>query len=109
MAQKEACCIKSNTVETPITGLNDNLEFMGKLLHVQTEKIVFPTPHIATQVFSSGRILASKKSDIPLNLQTSHELDEIKELMRQQHAQTIREISDKQKRLLESRHTPEPR
>jgi len=89
-------------VEDSAPGLNDNLEFMGKQLHVQTERIGFPAPHIVTQVFSNGRVVFSKKSEIPRE-EESQESRRIPDLMRNQHFQTIREIAAKQKRILDSR------
>jgi hypothetical protein len=93
---------KKITVENAASGLNDNLEFMGKQLHVQTEKTLLPVPRIVTQVFSNGRVVFSKKSDI-LQGQEFKEFTKIQELMRAQHFQTIQEIADKQKRIMGSR------
>ena len=75
------------------TGLNDNIEFMGKLLHVQTENIRLPKPGIVTQVFSNGRILFSKKTEC------SHALNDIQSQMHKQHSDVIQSIADKQARL----------
>jgi hypothetical protein len=100
MAQKEDSDKKTAAGDASVAGLNDNLEFMGKHLHVQTERIGFPNPHIVTQVFCSGRVLSSKKAEIPDSRKTE-------ELMREQHLRTMREISDKQKRYLESRRSGE--
>ncbi len=93
---------KKANIENAEAGLNDNLEFMGKQLHVQTEKSLFPVPRIVTQVFSNGRVVFSKKSDI-LQGQESKEFTKTQELMRAQHIQTIQEIAEKQKRILGSR------
>jgi hypothetical protein len=89
-------------VENPAPGLNDNVEFMGRQLHVQTEKTGFPAPRIVTQVFGNGRVVFSKKSDIP-QFPASQELAKIQELMRAQHFQIIQEMAEKQKRILGSR------
>jgi hypothetical protein len=89
--------------ENSAPGLNNNLEFMGRQLHVQTEKIGLPTPHIVTQVFSNGRVVFSKKSEIPDH--DAPEFSKTQEWMRSQHLQTIREIQEKQKRLLHSTTT----
>jgi hypothetical protein len=91
-----------NAVENSAPGLNDNFEFMGRQLHVQTERIGLPVPRIVTQVFSNGRVVFSKKSDI-LQGPDSQEFIKIQELMRTQHFQTIREMADKQKRILGER------
>jgi hypothetical protein len=111
MTEKQAQYMNENqsgsSGDGSVTGLNNNLEFMGKQLHVQTERIGFPTPRIVTQVFSNGRVVLSKKSDIAPGKTAPQELAEIEELMRTQHFQTIREIEEKQKRILGS--TPAPK
>jgi len=93
----------AGSAENAAPGLNNNLEFLGKQLHVQTERIGFPTPRIVTQVFSNGRVVFSKKSEILSESSDSQEFAPIQERMRSQHLQTIREIEDKQKRILNSK------
>ena len=83
-------------------GLNDNLEFLGRQLHIQTERIGLPVPRIVTQVFSDGRVVLSKKSEIPPLGREAREGPDIMELMRNQHFETLREIESKQKRILGS-------
>jgi hypothetical protein len=83
------------------SGLNDNLEFMGKQLHVQTERICIPSLHIITQVFSNGRVILSKRTGVARD-SGAQEPMEIQHLMRTQHFHTIREIEDKQKSLMGS-------
>jgi hypothetical protein len=87
---------------SPITGLNDNLQFMGRQLHVQTEHLEFPTAHIVTQVFCNGRVLLSKKSEYPSDVRECRDVSKIQQLMHAQHSQVIREIADKQARILAS-------
>jgi len=87
-------------VENPMPGLNDNLKFLGRLLHVQTEAIAYPAPRIVTQVFSNGRVVFSRKSEIPPGGADPRKAEQTREQMRAQHSQTIREISEKQKRIL---------
>jgi hypothetical protein len=75
-------------------GLNDNVEFMGKHLHVQTEAIRFPSPSVVTQVFSNGRVIYSKKSKCPadsMNIQSQ---------MNIQHAQVLQSLSEKKARIM---------
>jgi hypothetical protein len=106
MQEKEWKCgdagIGGAAVEKSASGLNDNLEFMGKPLHVQTERIGLPMPHIVTQVFSNGRVVFSRKTEIPAFGQESPESSRIQEMMHAQHFTTIQEIADKQKRILDS-------
>jgi hypothetical protein len=77
----------------PATGLNNNIEFMGKQLHVQTENIRLPKRSIVTQVFSNGRIILSKKTEC------SPDLNDIPVQMQKQHSEVIQGIADKQARL----------
>ncbi len=83
-------------------GLNNNLEFMGRQLHVQTENMAFPVAHIITQVFCGGRVLLSKKSEYPPAVRESHDFSKIQQLMRAQHYQIMQEIVDKKNRILAS-------
>jgi hypothetical protein len=92
--------------ENSVAGLNDNLEFLGKQLHVQTERIGFPAPRIVTQVFINGRIVFSKKSEILPQGDEPQEFPKLQELMRTQHFQIIREIEAKQKRILSTNTIP---
>ena len=86
----------------PAVGLNDNLDFLGRQLHVQTEFIELPVAHIITQVFCSGRVMLSKKSDCPAGIQEAQDARKLQQTMNAQHHQVIREISDKQTRVLNS-------
>jgi len=88
--------------ENSAPGLNDNFEFLGRRLHIQTERTGLPVPRIVTQVFSEGRVVFSRKSDIPLIGPNSQEFSKTQELMRAQHFETLREIEGKQKRILGS-------
>jgi hypothetical protein len=76
------------------TGLNDNVEFMGKQLHVQTESIGSPATSVVTQIFSSGRVIFSKKSEC------SNNLNEAQNLMYSQHSQTILNLAKKEAKIL---------
>jgi hypothetical protein len=80
-------------------GLNDNMDFLGTQLHIQTENVQRPTPRIITQVFSKGRIVLSKKSEYPANLSDAENSEKISELMRLQHSQVIQDIIEKQKHI----------
>ena len=82
-----------------IPGLNDNLEFMGRQLHIQTESAGFPAGRIVTQVFSGGRVLFSRKTDHPAAAEDSGGTARIQELMHSQHTQVIKEIKHKQSQI----------
>ena len=85
---------------TPTMGLNDNFEFNGKQLHIQTENLGFTGRCITTQVFCSGRVLLSTKSEYPSPLQASTDSARIGELMRKQHFEVIRELEDEKLRVM---------
>jgi hypothetical protein len=102
MPLKESGNNSTTALDAAIAGLNDNLSFLGKSLHVQTERIGRPSPHIETQVFLQGRVIASKKSAIPENLLDPNESDKVQELMKLQHFQMIQELSEKQKKRSEA-------
>jgi hypothetical protein len=87
----------------PVTGLNDNVEFLGRQLHIQTEYIELPDSHIVTQVFSNGRVLLSRKSEFPPGNQPSRDIRDLQRAMNAQHQRALQEISDKQARALNSR------
>jgi hypothetical protein len=91
-----------NTINLPAVGLNDNLNFMGRQLHVQTEYIEFPVSRIITQVFCSGRVMLSKKSECPPDIHEFHDMDRLQQIMNAQHRQVILEISAKQAKILGS-------
>jgi hypothetical protein len=92
----------SQAFASPAMGLNNNLEFMGRQLHVQTEHLELPVAHIVTQVFCSGRVMLSKKTEYPADVRESRDISKIQQLMNAQHYQVIREIEDKQARILGS-------
>ncbi len=87
----------------PVTGLNDNVEFLGRQLHIQTEYIEQPNSHIVTQVFCSGRVMLSRKSDCPPGTQESQSPRCLQEAMNTQHQKTLCEINNKQARVLDSK------
>jgi hypothetical protein len=91
-----------NAGNLPVTGLNDNLEFFGRQLHVQTENLEVPVARIVTQVFCKGRVLFSRKSECPPDIREAGDTHKIHELMQAQHFQILKEIADKQAKILSS-------
>jgi hypothetical protein len=91
--------------QIPVAGLNDNLDFLGRTLHVQTEHIDHPTERIVTQVFCSGRIMLSRKSEYPSEALESRDNQSLQKTMNTQHQRVIREIKEKQARVLDP-HEP---
>jgi hypothetical protein len=87
----------------PVTGLNDNVEFLGRQLHVQTEYIERPNSHIVTQVFCRGRVMLSRKSDCPNGALESQHPQCLQEAMNTQHQKILCELINKQARALDSK------
>jgi hypothetical protein len=83
-----------------VMGLNDNLDFMGRLIHVQTENMRSPAMCIVTQVFCNGRVVFSTKSEFPPGLCESQAFSQIQGLMRAQHFEVIKKIRDKKTQIL---------
>jgi flagellar biosynthesis protein FlhG len=85
-------------VPTQVMGLNDNLAFMGRALHVQTEDLGTAGNCITTQVFCDGRVILSTKSEYPSAMREQNQNDQVIELMRTQHFNVIRQIESRQSR-----------
>ncbi|MBN1571519.1 MAG: hypothetical protein JXA73_27025 [Acidobacteria bacterium] len=98
----EKCTSENSVFNKPVVGLNDNLDFLGKQLHIQTEFIELPAARISTQVFCRGRVLLSKKTECPPGVRESHDFQKLQQIMNAQHHQVIQEITDKQARVLAS-------
>jgi hypothetical protein len=97
--ERERDCMQGEHVEVEsapsVAGLNDSLAVFGRQLHVQTELLRSSGFCIATQVFSNGRVLFSRKSDCTPEFSHSRDTGKIQELMKSQHLQVIREINKK--------------
>jgi flagellar biosynthesis protein FlhG len=85
---------------TPTMGLNDNLEFLGRQLHIQTEDLGYTGRCIQTQVFCDGRVLLSTKSEYPPTVQGQADRSQVIEVMHKQHYNVIRELESKKVRIL---------
>lgn len=69
-----------------VTGINENVEVLGRVFHVQTELTPGNEPKIRTAVFIGGRMIASRTRSV--DAETSNE-DEIRQMIRAQQAQII--------------------
>ena len=49
------------SLKPPVMSLNDNMNFFGKKLQVQTENVDSRDPYILTQVFLHGRVIHSAR------------------------------------------------
>jgi len=90
---------------TPTMGLNDNLDFMGRQFHIQTEDLGYAGRCITTQVFCNGKVVLSTKSEYPATLHHLPDRNNISELMRKQHFNVIQELESKRLHLLKNTHS----
>ena len=79
----------------PTMGLNDNFDFMGRGLHIQTEDLGDGGHYITTNVFCDGRVILSTKSEYPAALRDPKYSSQMVELMRAQHFNVIRELENR--------------
>jgi hypothetical protein len=81
-------------------GLNDNLEFMGRQLHIQTEDLGYAGKSITTQVFCGGRVVLSAKSGYPPGIRGPNDRTLVAEHMRRQHLEVIRQLEHRKAQIL---------
>jgi len=87
--------IQSHGVSTAM-GLNDNLNFLGKELHVQTEHVQSSSPCILTQVFFHGRVIYTTKYEYASDAPDAHNPVEVRDLMYKQHMKVMERIGEQQ-------------
>jgi len=75
-----------------ITGYNTDVEYAGRVYHVQTEDKGDSNPVIETLVYSRGAILESRRSSYADVLKSDHEEKAVLRLMEQQHRRMVREV-----------------
>jgi hypothetical protein len=81
---------------SPTMSLNDNMYFMGRELHIQTETVQSDTPCIRTHVFSHGRVIHTTKLEFPLGMKGYYDFDTIRDMMKMQHCQIMEKIYKKE-------------
>jgi hypothetical protein len=75
-----------------ITGYNTDVEYAGRVYHVQTEDKGDSNPVVETLVYSRGAILDSRRSSYAEVLKNGHDEKAIIRLMDQQHRRMVREV-----------------
>ena len=89
-----------------ITGLNTDVEYQGKIYHVQTEDAGRDHPTIMTILFHSGAILATRRTGYADLVNTGNLTAALKQLMSRQHKEMIRDLQAG--RLFQPAGTPAP-
>lgn len=94
-----------------LTGYNTDFKFQDKIYHAQTEDGGINNPVITTLLYYQGEILASRKTSYE-DIVKADCLDEVvRELMKEQHKQVIRDLMHGNLDLTKASHqaTPAPK
>jgi hypothetical protein len=80
----------------PVVGFNHNVQYKGKVYHIQTEDSGLPFAHYITHLFVGGNILASKKSSYaelaPEGVAPPELAPKLRKLMEGQHKEVIKNL-----------------
>lgn len=72
-------------------GFNHNIQYRGRIYHIQTEDSGEQNPHVITHLFCGGNIIDSVKSDYRNFLSDRSNLaSNVVELMKRQHKEMMR-------------------
>lgn len=75
-----------------ITGINTDVEYQGKIYHVQTEDIGKGNPTIVSILFFSGAILYKRKTSYAEKIKDPNLPALLKDMMGKQHRGMLREV-----------------
>jgi len=78
--------------EKALTGFNHNINYRGKVYHVQTEDSGVSNAHIITHLFMGGNIVASKRTSYADIVAAEHLPGIVRELMEEQHKEMLRNL-----------------
>ncbi len=73
-------------------GMNTNVEYKGKVYHVQTEDGGLNHPTITTLLFKDGAVFASKRTDYKSLLDSPSCRETVAKMMKMQHKTILREL-----------------
>src|SRR5581483_1041738 len=76
-----------------LSGINTDIQHKGEVWHVQTEDGGPGNPIITTLLFKGGAIFSSKRTNYGEILQTASYQDVVKELMKEQHKNMVRDLA----------------
>jgi hypothetical protein len=75
----------ANRTNSPLLGYNTNVKHAGHLFHIQTEDSGIEHPHVITHLFTSGTILATKKSSYADLVGAEDWEERVRQMMKDQH------------------------
>ena len=86
--------MKKTGANSPLLGYNTNVKHDNHVFHIQTEDSGRDHPHIITHLFTSGTILATKKTAYKEYFEHDNWEDRVKQLMKDQHKAMFVELRD---------------
>ncbi len=75
-----------------VTGINSDIEYHGKIYHVQTEDGGINNPIMLTRIFSNGMLITTRKTSYVYLLEMEGFKTVVERLMKEQHNEMILEI-----------------
>ena len=75
-----------------VTGMNIDIEYNGKVYHIQTEDRGINNPIILTRIFSTGELLTTRKTSYLYLLDIDGLKNVVERLMKEQHNEMIQEV-----------------
>ena len=83
-----------NRTNSPLLGYNTNVKHAGHLFHIQTEDSGIDHPHVITHLFTSGTILATKKSSYADLVGAEDWEERVRQMMKDQHKAMFVDLRD---------------
>ncbi len=77
-----------------VTGINSDIDYNGKLYHVQTEDGGINNPIILTRIFCSGVLVTTRKTSYVSLFDMDGFKEVVENLMKEQHNEMIQEIQN---------------
>jgi hypothetical protein len=81
-----------NKRKSPLLGYNHNLQYKGRIYHVQTEDSGLKSPHVFTHLFHDGIIVSSKKKDYKHLVEVEDSDEQVRKLMQELHKDMMKEL-----------------
>jgi hypothetical protein len=83
-----------NRTNSPLLGYNTNVKHAGHMFHIQTEDSGIDHPHVITHLFTSGTILATKKSSYAELVGAEDWEERVRQMMKDQHKAMFVDLRD---------------
>lgn len=75
-----------------VTGINSDIDYNGKVYHIQTEDGGINNPIILTRIFCTGVLVTTRKTSYVYLLDIDGIKNVVENLMKEQHNEMIQEL-----------------